>query len=161
MHRRSERRVGGDAPHLARGFTLVELALTVALIGVLAAFSVGGYTSYLDRARRTQVIVDIKSISTELDGYEATTGALPSTLNAVDCAGMVDIWGNPYQYLRLNPKDKGNPRKDKFIVPINSDYDLYSMGPDGKSTGPLTAKMSRDDIIRASNGSYIGLAENY
>jgi general secretion pathway protein G len=74
---------------------------------------------------------------------------------------MLDIWGNPYQYLRLDPKDPGTPRKDKWIVPINSDYDLYSMGKDGKSTSPLTANSSRDDIIRASNGSYIGLAANY
>lgn len=161
MRPSGERKVGAEAQPLARGFTLVELALVVALIGVLAALSIGGYTSYLERARRTQVIVDIKYISTELDGFEAEVGQLPSTLNEVDCAGMVDLWGNPYQYLRLDPKDPGNPRKDKFIVPINSDYDLYSMGPDGKSTGPLTAAMSRDDIIRASNGSYIGLAANY
>ncbi len=42
------------------------------------------------------------------------------------------------------------------MVPINSDYDLYSKGPDGASQGPLTAKASRDDIIRANNGRFIG-----
>ena len=48
--------------------------------------------------------------------------------------------------------------KDRFLVPINSDFDLYSMGKDGKSQMPLTAKDSRDDIIRANDGAYIGLA---
>jgi len=52
-------------------------------------------------------------------------------------------------------------RKDHNLVPLNTDYDLYSMGPDGNSVGPLTAKASRDDIIRANNGSYIGPAANY
>lgn len=52
----------------------------------------------------------------------------------------------------------GQARKDRFLVPINSDYDLYSMGPDGKSTSALTAKISQDDIIRASDGLFIGRA---
>jgi general secretion pathway protein G len=149
------------AKRIERGFTLVELALVVALIGILSMIAVSGYASYLERARKTQVIVDIKCIATEVDGFEVATGQLPSTLAQAGVAGNLDTWGNPYQYLRLDPKDPGQPRKDKFIVPINSDYDLYSMGPDGKSTGPLTAKSSRDDIIRASNGSYIGVAEHY
>jgi general secretion pathway protein G len=44
---------------------------------------------------------------------------------------------------------------------LNSDYDLYSMGEDGESVPPLTAKQSRDDIIRANNGGFIGLAADY
>jgi len=46
-------------------------------------------------------------------------------------------------------------------VPINSDYDLYSKGPDGLSLKPLTAAPSRDDIVRANNGSFIGIAADY
>lgn len=57
------------------------------------------------------------------------------------------------------PKQK--PRKDKNLHPINSDYDLYSVGHDGESVEPLTAKKSHDDIIRANNGDFIGYAENY
>lgn len=55
----------------------------------------------------------------------------------------------------------GQARKDQFLVPLNSDYDLYSKGPDGKSSPPLTAKESRDDIIRANDGAYFGLASEY
>ena len=55
----------------------------------------------------------------------------------------------------------GQLRKDKNLVPINTDYDLYSKGPDGKSVTPLTANSSRDDIIRANNGAYVGEAEDY
>ncbi len=35
------------------------------------------------------------------------------------------------------------------------------MGKDGKSASPLTAKISHDDIVRANNGAYFGLAANY
>ena len=55
----------------------------------------------------------------------------------------------------------GQARKDHFLVPLNSDYDLYSKGPDGKSSPPLTAEASRDDIIRANDGAYFGLASDY
>jgi general secretion pathway protein G len=46
-------------------------------------------------------------------------------------------------------------------VPINTDFDLYSMGPDGRSAPPLTASDSRDDIVRANNGRFVGIAADY
>jgi len=55
----------------------------------------------------------------------------------------------------------GQARKDRFLVPLNSDYDLYSKGQDGESVAPLTAAKSRDDIIRANDGGFIGLASEY
>jgi general secretion pathway protein G len=75
-----------------------------------------------------------------------------------------DPWAKDFQYLRLRPSSKGSKgkaRKDHSLVPINSDYDLYSSGRDGASVGPLTAKASRDDIVRGNNGSYVGPAEDY
>jgi general secretion pathway protein G len=44
---------------------------------------------------------------------------------------------------------------------LNDDYDLYSMGQDGVSVSPITAKPSQDDILRASDGSYLGLASQF
>jgi general secretion pathway protein G len=38
---------------------------------------------------------------------------------------------------------------------------LYSMGKDEKSRPPLTAQMSRDDIVRANDGNFIGMAAEY
>ena len=51
--------------------------------------------------------------------------------------------------------------KDSALAPLNTDFDLYSVGPDGDSRLPLTAAASRDDILRANNGAFIGRAENY
>ncbi len=55
----------------------------------------------------------------------------------------------------------GEARKDGNLVPINTNFDLYSMGRDGKSKPPLRAKDSLDDIIYANDGDYIGLASDY
>jgi general secretion pathway protein G len=52
-------------------------------------------------------------------------------------------------------------RKDRSLHPLNTDFDLYSLGADGRSVAPLTAKQSHDDIIRANNGGYYGYGEDY
>ncbi|CAB5144703.1 hypothetical protein D3OALGB2SA_4436, partial [Olavius algarvensis associated proteobacterium Delta 3] len=53
------------------------------------------------------------------------------------------------------------PRKDGSENPINLDYDLYSMGPDGDSKPNLSSKAGSDDIIRGSSGDYFGPANYY
>jgi general secretion pathway protein G len=74
---------------------------------------------------------------------------------------LLDPWGAPYVYLNLDGVPIGLMRKDQALVPINSDYDLYSKGPDGASVAPLTAMASRDDIVRGNNGAFIGVAADY
>jgi general secretion pathway protein G len=78
---------------------------------------------------------------------------------------IIDPWGKPYQYLRIDGGTTlglyGKRRRDKNANPVNSDYDLYSMGRDGKTTAQFTAKNARDDIVRANDGEYLGLAENH
>lgn len=75
---------------------------------------------------------------------------------------MLDPWKRLYVYLPLNtPSAIGKARKDKNLVPINSDFDLYSVGPDGLTTPPITAPQSQDDVIRADNGAFVGVASDY
>lgn len=143
------------------GFTLVELALTLSIVAILAALGTVAFRGYLERARLAQVIVDLRSIDTVLRDFLVAQSRLPDSLTEAGLDGMRDVWGNPYQYLRLDTAPLGKARKDRFLVPINSDFDLYSMGADGQSRPALTAAQSRDDIIRASDGSYYGLAANY
>lgn len=145
-----------------RGFTLVELVLLVAIIGIIAGIAVPSYSSYIKKAKIKQAVADLKTISLEIEMFKAGNPGLPANLATVPGINLIDPWGNPYQYLNFETvKGKGKMRKDRFLVPINSDYDLYSMGEDGRSVPPLTAKSSRDDIIRANDGQYVGLAEKY
>lgn len=55
----------------------------------------------------------------------------------------------------------GGARKDRFLVPINSDFDVYSMGKNLDSVAPLNPPKSQDDVIRASDGGFYGLARNF
>jgi general secretion pathway protein G len=143
------------------GFTLVELLIAVAIIGILAGMAVPLYVGYAENARIQSAIADIRSISLVIEEYRTDLDSLPATLADINYATFLDPWGNPYQYLRIPVNGNGQCRKDRFIVPINTDYDLYSMGKDGQSAPPLTAQTSRDDIIRANDGAYIGPAVGF
>ena len=150
------------------GFTLVELMLVTTIIGTLAAIAAPNLQEVLDKARVAAAIGDIKALEIEIVQWEAINNDIPPTsLAAIGRATLVDPWGNPYQYLPFPPdpvkgrKPPGGARKDRFLVPINSSFDLYSMGKDGRTTAPLTAKASKDDVIRANDGGYVGIAEGY
>jgi len=141
------------------GFTLIEILVTLTILGILAGVAVPLYTGYIDQARNETAISDIRGCSLALARYYSDNGSYPDSLAVVGYETSRDPWGNPYQYLNISTaKNKQSLRKDRFLVPINSDFDLYSMGKDGISKAPLTAKASRDDIIRANDGAYIGLA---
>tara|TARA_R110002110_G_scaffold362241_1_gene572065 strand:- start:155148 stop:155603 length:456 start_codon:yes stop_codon:yes gene_type:complete len=145
-----------------QAFTIVELMLIVGIVSVLMAIGVPVYKSYIDRASAGSASKDIFEISITLDDYFLTKRRFPDSLDDIGYGDAEDPWGNAYQYLNIaTVQGSGRLRKDKNLVPINTDYDLYSMGPDGRSVGPLTAKASRDDIIRANDGAYVGRAEDY
>jgi len=136
--------------------------LGVAILGILIAIAVPAYPSYQDRVRTFKAVADIKSIEALVLTYKAEERAPPLNLGQVGVAGMRDPWGNPYQYTNLEDiNGNGKARKNKNLVPINSDFDLWSNGKDGASQSPLTAQVSRDDIVRANDGRFVGLASEY
>lgn len=152
----------GAPSKVRRGFTLVELGLTLGLLAVLIGLAIPSWNGWKDKARTKQATDDIIAISAVVDQHLADTGTLPADLAAIGRGGLTDPWGNGYVYLPLDtPSAKGFARKDHSLVPLNSDYDLYSKGPDGATAGPLTAKASRDDILRANNGRFVGPASMY
>jgi general secretion pathway protein G len=146
----------------ARGLTAPELLIAVTIIGVLAAIALPAYSNYQERIRVAQAITDIRDIAVKVQHYHLDNRAYPDDLAPVGTAGTLDPWGRPYQYMNLTDiKGKGKARKDKNLVPINSDFDLYSLGKDGASSPPLNAKASRDDVVRASDGRFVGLAADF
>ena len=150
-------------PRRCRGVTLIELTLSAAIVGMLAMVAIPMFAGYVDRANIAEATAHIGEIQLAISKFSIqNNGVLPDTLNEVGVAGLLDPWGNPYQYLNIaTAPNRGMMRKDRNLVPINTDYDLYSLGKDGDSKAPLTARASHDDIIRANNGNFIGLGEDY
>lgn len=143
------------------GFTLIELMIVAAILGALAALAIPNLQRVVERARIVKAIGDITAIQQAAQEYALDNNAYPPSLSDIGYASMLDPWGRPYRYLRVQGASVGQLRKDRFLVPVNSDFDLYSMGPDGASVPAFTAAVSRDDIVRANDGGYVGLAEGY
>lgn len=156
--------VAGIATRRQKGFGLLDLMLTVVVASLLLSIAVPSYDRYIQRAKVTAARGAIASLSIELEKYRLNNeNALPASLDELRMAIPLDPWGREYQYLNILTAGPGNGglRKDGKLNPLNTDFDLYSLGRDGESRETLNARPSRDDIVRANNGAFIGLAEDY
>jgi general secretion pathway protein G len=144
-----------------RGFSLIELMLALLLVGILVAVAQPFYRGYRERARIAQAVHDIAAMSAVASQYWNDNRAWPASLADFGQAGKLDPWGNPYVYYNIDANGKGGARKDHALNPLNSDFDLYSSGADGVTKLQITLKDSVDDVIRASNGAFVGLASDF
>lgn len=121
-----------------RGFTLLELLVVVAIIGLLVGYVAPRYFSQVGKSEITAVRAQIDGFEKALDQYRLDTGRYPTTeqgLNALvnkpaDApkwngpylrkAVPLDPWGNPYRY--KSPAERG-------------DYEIVSLGKDGQPGG--------------------------
>jgi len=147
-------------------FTIIELMIALVVVGALAAIALPSYQNYREKVRIYEAATTIAAISMNLKNYQVDNKYFPPTLNTLPMYNPVplDPWGKPYQYLAIDidpAPNRGAQRKDKNLNPLNSDFDLYSMGPDGQTAKPLTAAAAKDDIVRADNGRFIGVAKDH
>jgi general secretion pathway protein G len=144
-----------------RGLTLVEVLMIAAIIVTLAALGVPAYSKYRENARVVQAISDLRTMEHDILIQEGYSGKLPASLDEIGKGNLRDPWGNPYQYLNVGLAITGDVRKDHHLNPLNTDFDLYSVGKDGKTKPQINNKDSLDDVVRALNGAYIGLASEF
>ncbi len=160
------------------GFTIVEVTIVLFIVGILTALAIPAYNNFIDRSRVKLAVKNIRLLESAIKQYEIENMRLPNSLNELgqiefldfdmnpirQSAPFLDSWGNPYQYLNLandNPPAYPNARRDRGNKPLSLDYDLYSMGADGRTAKPVNSSFGKDDIIRANSGAYVGLGENY
>jgi general secretion pathway protein G len=142
--------------------TLLELFVVMVVAGLLASIAVPTYQRAVLKTKVSIAVSDILRISLQIQRYNTVNNAFPASLADINMDTLVDPWGHPYRYLSFaGLTGTGQMRKDKNLVPINTQFDLYSMGADGQSKPPLTAAPSRDDIVMANDGGYVGLASDY
>jgi general secretion pathway protein G len=114
-----------------RGFTLVELLVVVAIIGLLSGIvlRLSGYAS--GKSDRSRAMADLEKIRNALEEYRVINGAYyPASGTATNDAftnamskcetglRFVDPWGRPYRY--------------EYVAQFQ--YRLFSLGPDGIAT---------------------------
>jgi general secretion pathway protein G len=147
------------------GFTLLEL-MTAALVGaLLLSIAVPTYRAQIEKMKVEQAKRDLIAIAGLIERFRTTHAfKLPDSLDQLTGVPSPDPWGNAYAFLNFSapiPGIKGKIRKDHNLHPLNTEFDLYSLGADGRSAAPLTAKASQDDVLWAQDGSFVGLASDF
>ena len=144
------------------GFTIIELLTVVTIIGILAAIAFIGYGQFVERARVVSAMNEVINITKDIRIYMIDQilpiGAGPVG-NFFPQYSDRDPWGNFYQYQHGVP---GAARlKSDGITPLNSEFDVYSLGRDGLTNPNIAHPDSLDDIIRADDDQFVGKAATY
>lgn len=150
-----------------KAMTLIELMLVIAVLGVIVTIAIPSYRSYIDKTDNALAISQLVTIKSVIERYYLENHRYPDKLDDIS-GGLpnngVDPWGNKYIYLNIAdywPQSRGPSRKDRNINPINTQYDIYSMGKDGQTQKQVSQKPSLDDVILARDGRFIGLAADF
>lgn len=144
------------------GFTLLEIMFGVAVLAIVAMLAQGQFAGYVERSRIATARADIVTMTVEIIRYQSShDDQLPPSLDEIGRGSHLDPWKRAYHYVDLTGVSKGKARKDRRLNPLNSDYDLFSAGRDGVYKPQISQKDSLDDVIRARDGAYIGVAEDF
>ena len=119
------------------GFTLVEILLVVAILGILSGVAVISLKGRTKSASISATRASIKAIQTAIDTYEVDNGAYPASLQGLLTKTSENNWNGPYLKDGRTPKDAWGT---EFGYSLKGDsYEIRSAGPD-------TQMGSSDDI---------------
>ncbi len=125
-----------------KGFTLIELMVVVAIMGLLAALAVIALNSARARARDARRVSDVKQIQTALELYYLDNNAYPVAPAApgiieekcISSGGIDDVGScSGTTYMSITPSNP-IPRNDGDCAGINTSYTYAAVALDGNNT---------------------------
>ena len=127
------------------GFTLLELLVVLAILGLLAAIVAPQVLRYLGSSRTQTAKVQIENISAALDHFDLDMGRYPTSEEGLDALVHappgVTNWNGPYLQ---RPSALVDPWQRKYLYRIpgrhDNDFDVWSYGSDGVEGGTNEAR---------------------
>ena len=123
----------------AAGFTLLELLVVLAILGLMVGFIAPQVVKYLGRAKIDTARVDLHNIELALDLFQLDVGRYPNQQEGLDAIVVkptgLEKWQGPYIKQRKVPADPWGQPYHYRIPGQHGDYDLYSLGADNAPGG--------------------------
>jgi len=122
------------------GFTLVELLVVLAILGLLAAIATPQVLKHLSGAKTKTAALEVKNLSTALEMFRIDTGRFPTQQEGLEALVKpvpgVERWNGPYLQKPTVPADPwGSPYLYRYPGQHGGEFDLYSLGADKAEGG--------------------------
>ncbi|CAM2832095.1 prepilin-type N-terminal cleavage/methylation domain-containing protein [Hathewaya histolytica] len=114
-----------------KGFTLIELIVVIAILGILAAILLPRFSGFTDSAREKAAKSEAKAVYTALETYYAEKGSYPATINAEGMKVATKIEGSEITYT----KDKAPAftiTKGEITAECNAEGTITTKKAEGK-----------------------------
>lgn len=147
-----------------QGFTLVEILVVCAVIGILASIALPAFSDLKDKANISRSVAEIRGLEKDIYAYSTDAAKYPDSLVDINRNNQRDPWGNLYIYYKIpDAAHTGAYKEWGGTGFINDDFDLYSWGADGVTAHEITVghNDSSDDIIRGRNGGVVELGSEW
>lgn len=122
-----------DGERRRNGFSLIELLIVVAVIGILATIAIPNLLTAIQRSRQSRTTADIRMISEGIEAYQNDYSAYP----VIDNGTVEQLSDDLEPYIRKFNYDDGWGQPI-FYDSDGAHYTVISFGWDGSSTLPYT-----------------------
>ncbi len=118
-----------------QGFTLIELMIVVAIIGILAAVAIPAYQDYTVRAKISEGLSLAASAKTGVSEFWASEGSLPSANGSVGLPGAASISGNSVRQVAIGANGVITITMQATGLPTNVAGDTFTLTPNTANGG--------------------------